>query len=185
MRKLNEVEQLFREHYSSMYKAAYHIVRDSQAAKDIVQDVFYQFWKSKNRIEIGPEIKGYLFKATVNLSINYVKKHKKHTTVDAEETILKASLAYNPFQAVVSNDLRANIDQAILKLPPKCQAIFMMSRYDGMKNKEIADTMGVSVKTVENQMGIALKRIKEDLAPYMGVELLLALLALIAYFLIL
>lgn len=185
MRKLNEVERLFREHYSSMYKAAYHIVKDSQASKDIVQDVFYQFWKSKDRIEIGPEIKGYLFKATVNLSINYVKKNKRHTMVDAEETTLRASISYNPFQTVISNDLKANIDQAILKLPPRCQTIFMMSRYDGMKYKEIADTMGVSVKTVENQMGIALKRIKEDLAPFMGVELLLALLALIAYFLIL
>lgn len=168
-----------------MYKAAYHVVKESQAAKDIVQDVFYQFWKSKDKIDIGPEIKGYLFKATVNLSINYVKKNKKHAMVDGEEAQLRASVSYNPFQAVVSNDLRVSIDQAILKLPPKCQTIFMMSRYDGMKYKEIADTMGLSVKTVENQMGIALKRLKEDLAPYMGVELLLVLMALIAYFLIL
>lgn len=168
-----------------MYKAAYHIVKDSQAAKDIVQDVFFQFWKSRERIEIGPEIKGYLFKATVNLSLNYLKKNNKYTKVDAEKVSLRASMSYNPFQAIVSEDLRARVDEAIMKLPPKCQAIFMMSRYDGKKYKEIADTMGVSVKTVENQMGIALKRIREDLAPYLGVEILLILLGLVAYFLIL
>ena len=64
------------------------------------------------------------------------------------------------FQKVLSGDLQEKIEQAVFNLPPKCQSIFMMSRYDGMKNKEIAEATGLSVKTVEKQLGIALKKIK-------------------------
>ena len=154
MRKLTEVEHLFREHYSSMYKAANHIVKDDQVARDIVQEVFYQFWKMKDDLDVNKDIDTFLFKNTVRLSVDHIKEHSDINLL-AEELKLSKTFSYSSF----SRDLKAGMMNVLLNLSPKCQAIFMMSKDDGMENKEIADTMGISLKAVENQMGIALKHL--------------------------
>ena len=180
MKELNSVEQLFREYYASMFKIAYRVTKDKQASKDVVQDVFFNFWKSKEKIEIGPGIKGYLFKATINLAVNYVKRNKKQVDIDSLDREQPASVSDDPMQKLLSGDLQEKINTAILNLPPKCQSIFMMSRFEGMKNKEIAEATGLSIKTVENQMGIALKKLKDELAPFITIGSVLLILGLLA-----
>lgn len=162
MRKLTEVEQLFREHYSSMYKAAKLIVKDNQAAKDIVQDVFYQFWKSKDKLDANSDVREFLFKTTVRFSVDHIKKNSKSKSLAKELNIPKSLSSYNPFSSSLTHELKTGFMKVIMSLPPRCQAIFMMSTYDGMESKEIAATMGVSVRTVESQMSIALKQLETD-----------------------
>lgn len=163
MRKLTEVEQLFREHYSSMYKAAKHLVKDTQAAKDIVQEVFYQFWKSKDQLDASSDMRDFLFKTTVRLSVDHIKKNSASNELLAQDLNLSKSLSsYIPFSSSFSHELKTGFMKIISSLPPRCQAIFMMSTYDGMESKEIASTMGVSVRTVESQMSIALRQLEID-----------------------
>ncbi len=180
MAQLQEIEKLFRDNHKALYRVSFGIVRDEDACKDIVQDVFYQFWKSRDKIELGPGIKSYLYKATVNLSINYAKKIKR-LTILGEEGLLpdQHRKTSDPHEETVASELKQNIDKAIDNLPSRCQTIFLMSRYEGMKYQEIADTLGLSIKTVENQMGIALKKLREDLEPYIVLDLVSAMVVFI------
>ncbi|MEL7219919.1 MAG: RNA polymerase sigma-70 factor [Bacteroidota bacterium] len=162
MRKLTEVEQLFRAHYSSMYRAAKHIVKDNQAAKDIVQEAFYQFWKSKDQLDSNADVREFLFRTTVKLSVEHIKKNSSGTSLAEELKLSKSISSYNPFDKSFSRELKSGFMKVIMSLSPRCQAIFMMSTYNGMGSKEIAAAMGISVRTVESQMSIALKQLEVD-----------------------
>ena len=179
MTQLQEIEKLFKDNHKTLYRVSYGIVKDDDACRDIVQDVFYQFWKSRDKLEIGPGIKSYLYKATINLSINYSKKIKRLSLMGEEGLLPNATDSVNPHQEAVASELQENIDRAISNLPSRCQTIFMMSRYEGLKYQEIADTMGLSLKTVENQMGIALKKLREELEPFLMISSILLLLGLL------
>ncbi len=179
MTQLQEIEKLFKDNHKALYRVSYGVVRDHDACRDIVQDVFYQFWKSKDKLELGPGIKSYLYKATINLSINYAKKVKRLSLMGEEGLISGKSDISNPHEEAVASELQESIDKAIANLPSRCQTIFIMSRYEGLKYQEIADTLGLSLKTVENQMGIALKKLREDLEPYLMIGSVLAMIGLI------
>ncbi len=183
MNQLKEVEKLFRENHKSLCNVSYGVVKDRQVSKDIVQDVFFQFWKSRDKLDLGAGIKSYLYKATINLSINYIKKVKRMSVLAQQGLVKNPEGSETPHESTVANELQLNIDKAINNLPARCQTIFLMSRYEGMKYQEIADTMGLSVKTVENQMGIALKKLREDLEPFLITSSIIILLGMLFYLL--
>jgi RNA polymerase sigma-70 factor (ECF subfamily) len=134
--------------------------------------MFLKLWKKKKDIKIESSLKGYLFKAASNSAINYLQSQRK-LKIKEELTeqinnsqIIEESLNYD------GRELQIRIEVALNKLPPKCKVIFLLSRQEGMKYQEIADELDISIKTVENQMGIALKKMKEELAPYLTKEFL-------------
>lgn len=174
-----DFEKLFKQHNKDLCDLAYNLVRDKDAAKDVVQEVFLKLWKNRDQIDFGEQIRHYLFKATAHTSLNHLRAQKKILTLDDDTSIrnLKASPG---IEEIGYKELELRVRSAIDRLPPKCKAIYILSRQEGMKYQEIADALELSVKTVENQMGIALEKLREELKPFLSIEFM-AVLILIGF----
>jgi RNA polymerase sigma-70 factor (ECF subfamily) len=180
---LDNIEELFKSHYKALCNAANRIVKDRDAAEDIVQDVFIKLWNKKDEISIDSSIKGYLFKAITNASLNYLESNKISKYKIEIDHAHPSVFAMEEEHGMVTQELEQRLDHAINSLPPKCRAIFILSRFEEMKYQEIANHLDISVKTVENQMGIALEKIRTSMAPYLRGEFLIwPLLFLISIF---
>jgi RNA polymerase sigma-70 factor (ECF subfamily) len=174
-----EFEALYLEYHKYLIGLAYNIVRDKDSAKDIVQEVFAKLWRNRETLQFGDQIKHYLFKATSHTSLNYLRSQRKIYRIEDFERIKDiASSAGTETASFKELELRSR--QAIDRLPPQCKMIFLLSRQEGLKYHEIADTLGLSVKTIENQMGIALEKLRRDLKPFLSIEFIGFLIALAA-----
>lgn len=170
--RLKNIESLFNQHYEFLCSVANKILNDKDASKDIVQDLFLHLWRKKHELSIDYSLKGYLYKATVNGAIQYLEKNKRTLHI-VDEALIPTALAHKDVEETIQyNELEKDFKKALDRLPPKCRAIFVLSRYEGMKYNEIAGHLDVSVKTVETQMSIALKRLREYLNPYLTMLLL-------------
>lgn len=162
-------EQLFRQQYRGMVGYASKYLYDVDEAEEIVQEVFFNYWNKRKSLEITGSIEAYLFRAVRNSCLNYLKHQQvKNQYVQAQEKPLQEEESRTS-DRVVELELQQKIDDCIEQLPPERQRIFKLSRYEGLKYKEIADQMGLSVKTIENQMGKALKFLRENLTEYLPV----------------
>jgi RNA polymerase sigma-70 factor (ECF subfamily) len=174
-----EFEALYLKHHKYLIGLAYNIVRDKNLAKDVVQEVFVKLWRNKERLQFGDQIKHYLFKATSHTSLNYLRSQRKIYRIDDFERI-KDIASPSGTETASFKELELRSRQAIDRLPPQCKVIFLLSRQEGLKYQEIADSLGLSVKTVENQMGIALEKLRQDLKPFLSLEFISFLIALAA-----
>lgn len=172
---IDEFENLFRKEHVRLTHHACNLVRDPEVARDIVQEVFYKLWKTKDRVNFHDNISGYLFKATTNGALNYLKSPKRVLHVAVEKAVEKKTADHSDH--LEYNELERSVRAAIDRLPSKCRVIYLLSRHEDMKNHEIAEHLDISVKTVENQMTIALKKLREFLEHYL-IEFLVLLLAL-------
>lgn len=172
-------EALFMKHHKELIGLSYNIVRDRDSAKDVVQEVFVKLWKNKNSLKFGEQIKHYLFKATAHTSLNHLRSLRKYYRLEDFEQV-KDLAAQSGTETTSFKELELRSRQAIDRLPPQCKAIFVLSRHEGLKYQEIADTLGLSIKTVENQMGIALEKLRKDLKPFLSLEFFAILAALAA-----
>lgn len=169
-------ETLFREHYNALANYAYSILKNKQNAEDVVQDVFVKLWQNTPDVIDTPNVKFYLLTATKNNCISFLRKQSGKTFLRVEETYLPAQ-AEEPARREMQ-DIAAIIDQALAHLPPQCLAIFRLSRFGKLTYQQIADELGLSVKTVENQMGKALRIMREYAKQHnISFSLLLLLLA--------
>ncbi|GAL85314.1 ECF subfamily RNA polymerase sigma-24 subunit [Sporocytophaga myxococcoides] len=159
-------ERIFRTYYAQLCRSVYRIVQDKDASEDIVQEVFMKIWTKKDELSIHLTIKSYLFAAAYNSSFNYLKQQKKFSDTE-EETWINIAGSDRADQSLHSGELDEHINQAINSLPPACRSVFILSRYEELSYKEIAETLQISVKTVENQMVKALKVLREKLAPFL------------------
>ncbi|MDB5274309.1 MAG: polymerase sigma-70 factor [Chitinophagaceae bacterium] len=148
-------------------KVAYAIVRDKSAAEDIVQDVFLTIWKKRKELIIDSNLKGYLYRAVSNSCLNHLQSYHKRNIKPFEEFKDSALGSYVPHDTIDYDRLDSAIQKAIDRLPPRCKVIFVLSRVEGLKHQQIADALNVSVKTVENQMGIALVKLREELKSFL------------------
>lgn len=160
-------EQVFRTHYEALVRFATDILKDQDAAEDRVQEVFVKMWERREKIEIQSSLKAYLYMAVKNHCLNKLKTEARNQWMDDEqESEMPSGLAAT--DAHVQTRLMAgHIDRAIDRLPPRCALIFKMSRYEEKSYKEIAETLELSVKTVEHQMGKALLLLRKYLSPYL------------------
>lgn len=168
-------EQIFRTYYTDLCKFCLKYVRDEQIAEEIVQEVFINIWERRSSLTITTSIKSYLFTAIRNRSFNYLKlqlpKEQKKVDLDGVGFIEEDSRE----QEMIMDELREYVNDAIESLPNKCKIIFNLSRNGGMTYKEIAEELDISVKTVENQIGLALKKLRETLNPVWDKIMLLIL----------
>ena len=159
-----EFEKLFRSSYVSLVRYAKTMIRDHDAAEEIVQDLFFRLWKDRQEMKIESSLNGYLFKAVHNRALHYIE-HQKVVSRHAGEIVAGAELTSEPVTEVIYyNELQARVARVLERLPERCSMIFRMSRFDGMKYNEIADKLAVSLKTVEADMGKALKEFRKALA---------------------
>ena len=171
-----DFDNLFLKYHRELLNLSYNIVRDRDAAKDVVQEVFIKVWKNKDSIEFGSQVKHYLFRATSRTSLNFLRSQKKTFKLEDHTDVLRL-IAPSGTEAPGYRELELRIHEAIDRLPAQCKTIFILSRHEGLKYQEIADTLDLSIKTVENQMGIALEKLREDLKPYLTLDFLAILIA--------
>lgn len=173
------LELLFKTHYKALLRFAKTILKDASQAEDTVQDVFIKIWEKRQNLVINTSLKSYLYMAVRNHCLNALKlNERKYWMEEGMENDEK--MAINDVEnKLVAKSLQQQITQAIELLPDKCKLTFQLSRYENMSYKEIAETMNVSIKTVENQMGKALATLRNYLSPYL--QLFIAAAHLIAY----
>ena len=160
-------EQVFKSHFKALHAYAFTILKNEVAAEDIVQQVFYKLWERREQTEITQSVSAYLYRMVYNDSLNFIKHQKvkaahqsytRHTMSEGTEHISRK---------LVAKELSEKIQVAMNKLPEQCRTIFQMSRFEELKYKEIADKLNLSIKTIENQMGKALKIMRAELADYL------------------
>jgi RNA polymerase sigma-70 factor (ECF subfamily) len=151
-------EALFREHYNDLSNYACSIIRSKQDAEDVVQEIFIRLWQNSPSQLENPQIKFYLLTAVKNGCISLLRKEAHKKLIDLEVVYNLQSPEEKPTPRNHAADF---IDQALALLPPQCQVIFKMSRMGKLTYQQIAEELGLSVKTVENQMGKALKIMRD------------------------
>lgn len=163
----NVIETLFHEHYQGLSRYAFSILKDQEEAEDVVQKLFVKLWDKRKDIEIWKDAKSYLYRSTYNASLNELKRIKRHTMYETADKENGFQSDNDSSSKVMSEELEIRIDKAIQTLPPKCGEVFRMSRFKELSYKEIAEKLDISVKTVENHMGKALKLMREELEEYL------------------
>ncbi len=165
-------EHLFKMHFRGLHAYAFTILKDEAMAEEIVQNVFFKVWEKRELLEIETSPKAYLYKAVYHDCLNYLK-HKKVKSAHAMHVVRYSSdKIENTSGKLMMGELIEKIQSALNELPEQCRTIFQMSRFEGMKYQEIADEMGLSVKTVENQMGKALKLMRVKLVEFLPLLIL-------------
>lgn len=163
--ELEHFEELFNANYKALCNLAFRMLKDKNASEDVVQEVFMKVWNNRKQLNIKVSEKAYLYRSVYNSSLDYLDKWKRlRPSEDISFTGKEPSVTERRME---EDELEALLNRALDKLPPKCHAIFCLSRYDGMKHREIAEHLGISIKTVEAQIAIALDRLKQDLMPYL------------------
>jgi len=173
-------EIIFKQNHKALTSLAYDLIGDADAAKDVVQDVFYKLWKRKAEVSLEASIVGYLRQATTHASYNYVQQKQNRLRIISG--LMWPDKPVSGTEPGIYQEMEAKVQRAIEKLPPKCKVIFLLSRHEQMKYREIAEHLNISLKTVENQMGIALEKLRNDLKPYLTREFIIpALVLLLVY----
>ncbi|MFH0761637.1 MAG: RNA polymerase sigma-70 factor [Bacteroidota bacterium] len=160
-------ENLFKMHYSRLCAYANLFLNDPDASEDIVQDVFLKLWKNRKELSISTTIQSYLFRAVRNGCMNmidHILVREAYKVVNEEE-IRRAE--QEPINETMVSELEQRIRETIELLPEERRKIFLLSRFEGLKYREIADKLNISVKTVENQMYQALRFLRERLVQYL------------------
>ncbi|MFA9214755.1 MAG: RNA polymerase sigma factor [Candidatus Methylacidiphilales bacterium] len=165
-------ETLFKSHYASLVKFARNILKSNEQAEDIVQDVFIKIWDKRATLEETSSFKAYLFMAVRNQCFNTLKVNERKNWLN-DEMENSETLSTNLIEANLNTkQLSDKISETIELLPEKCKLTFKLSRFENLSYKEIAETMNVSVKTVENQIGKALALLRKNVLPYLNTIIL-------------
>ena len=160
------LRDIFYQYHASVYQTIVRIVVESNTAEDLVQDLFFRFWEKRHQLEIQGELGPYLRRMAVNEGLGYLRKNKKYSIEDIDNQYeLSSESSSDSLQ--LHNDLQQALDEALTHLPPKCRMVFSLSRFEGLSYREIGEQMNISIKTVENQMGKALKVMRSLLKDFL------------------
>ena len=157
-------EELFRSYFTPLCSFSQKFVNDIDEAKDIVHNVFINLWNKRDEINMETSLKSYLFQGVQNRSLNYIRDNKKLVQFDTPQNEAELGKYLESKDHLESTEAERRINHALDDLPDKCKEIFLLNRFDGLKYREIADKLGISIKTVETQMSRALKTLRERLA---------------------
>lgn len=165
-------EQLFKTHFKELHSYASAILKDDAVAEGIVQQVFLQLWEKADTLQYQQSVTGYLYRSVHNRALNYLKHQKVKQAYD----VYAAQQAQHQHDAANRQlhlkELQFHFTEAMNELPEQCRTIFQMSRFRDMKYQEIADELGISIKTVEAQMSKALKVLRVKLVDFLPILLL-------------
>jgi len=159
-------EAIFRQWYAPLVATTAALLRDRGPAEEIIQDVMLELWRRRESLVLEQSLRAYLFQAARNRALNHLRRLRVETR--GEGTI--AAGMPTPEQAdseARENELSVAIQAAVAGLPDRCREVFELSRVHGLKYSEIATSLGISVKTVESQMGKALRVMREKLAAWL------------------
>lgn len=157
----------FEKYYAELCNFVNIYVHDTNLAEEIVQDIFVYFWEKRGSLRLTHSVRSYLFSASKYRSLKEIRDQ------NTRQRILKG-IRIDDLDDQASQDefffdteqFRSILNAAVEDLPPKCKEIFLLCKVKNLSHKEIAERLNISVKTVENQITIALKKLREYLAPY-------------------
>ena len=162
--------KLFRTYYASLCFFSVKFVFDMDLARSLVQQVFVDLWIKREKLIIEHSLKSYLYSSVRNKSIDYLRKEK--IKIEISDSIKDSR--QTPFRDLMEEaEMNARMNSSINTLPEKCREVFILCRFEGLKYGQIADKLNISVKTVEMQMGIALKKIRQYLSEKQSVNITL------------
>jgi len=151
-----------------LYQFAFSFLKKRQLAEEVVSDVFFKVWLNRGNISSIENIKAYLYKATYNTVLNYLSYENRKRSEYADD--FPAEIYINPVcpeTELINKELKELIDLAVEALPSRCKLIYKLAKIDELKYKEIALLLGISVKTIDNQIAIALKKIGREIILYL------------------
>lgn len=159
-------DTVFRTWYPTLVRVAAALLRDSDAAEEVVQEVMVELWRRRHVMDTDVTLRSYLLRAVRNRSLNHLRHLKvRRETMGDVEALYDEPVASD--QPVVAKELAEAVKIALDELPPRCREVFDLSRVHGLKYAEIAESLGISQKTVEAQMGKALRILRERLAQWL------------------
>lgn len=152
--------ELFNRFYKPLLQFATAFTKSAEAAEEAVSDVFINIWERRRQLDAIENLKVYLYVSTRNASLKYLLKQQKQASVSLDDLVMEPeSPAPDPEQALLTAEMAAQAQQAIQQLPPRCKLVFKLIREDGLRYKEVAQILNISVKTIDNQLAIALQKI--------------------------
>ena len=157
-------ETLFHRYYKHLCVYATSLIHEDDEAEEFVQDMFVRIWDKRFQLEIKSSVRNYLFRSVKNLCLNYISHNRIKSAYTRK--VLSEAGNMDDDESFFEPELAAKIEKCISELPEKRREIFRLSREAGLKYQEIAETLGISVKTVEVQMGLALKALRDKLKEY-------------------
>lgn len=159
---------LISQYNSTLLHLAYSITGRMNEAEEIVADVFMKLWERRSKLTEIDNFHFYIYRLTRNLSLDYLRKYHRVVNFTFDEIHIPfCQLVITPENLLISSEIVKKINAVINELPPKCKLIFKLVKEDGLKHKEVSNLLNISVKTVEAQMSIALKRIHASLRMYL------------------
>jgi RNA polymerase sigma-70 factor (ECF subfamily) len=156
-------EQLFLISYTPLRNYCKKIVHINEVAEELVSEVFFKIWNNRKVIIITSSPRSYLYAAVHNISLDHLRKEKKYILTSLEKAISMPGDFLDPQKGCEYDELRVKIEAAVARLPRQCKQIFQLSREQGLRYHEIAEILQLSVKTIETQMGRALKSLRKSL----------------------
>jgi len=168
-------EQLFRAFFPGLVLFAQKYLPDKDTATEIVHNVFLNLWEKRESIDVSSSLKSYLFTSVHNRCLNHIRDQKKFNKEESRFDRMDSYEFADGTDHLETLELEQRIYDALQALPGKCREIFEMNRYNGLKYAEIAEKLGISIKTVEAQMSKALKILREKLIDYLTILIIFML----------
>ena len=163
---IQSFEKLFHRYYSGLCGYAETLVGKKEVAEEVVQDVFYNIWKNREALKISKSWQSYLYRAAFNNSMMYLRKMRREQPLNEGGSLDPEVGTPDPSQLMQLNEVSELVSKTLKDLPEKTREIFRLNRQEGLKYREIADRLSISVKTVEANMGKALKALRNSLEKY-------------------
>ncbi len=170
---------LFSIYFARLNDFAKNVVRDGMISQDIVQEVFVKVWETREEIE-NINLEAFLFRLVRNRCIDYVKHLKvvnnrmqKIQIISKYEELYRIDFIGNEPYVLIEEELKIKIEKTILSLPDRCREVFILSRMDGLKSREIAEKLEINVKNVERHLSRALQSFRKNFSEELPVALIL------------
>lgn len=156
------LRQIFDRHYPLLLSDIYRLIPDESTCQDLAQELFVDLWNKREQLDIHTSLRAYLRRAAVNKSLNYIKATRRFLLDNAEDLGHLPDHSESDIQKREHQDtLEDALHQAIDALPEKCRLVFNLSRFEQLSHREIAEKLGISVKTIENQITKAMKMLRD------------------------
>lgn len=165
-------EMIFKTYYQPLCRYAYSFLQDKEEAEEVVQASLITVWEKRQALSIETSLKSYLYRMVRNSCLNVIKHERVKQQHAAHELYVKEVAYESVAHKIQAAELETKIMQALKVLPEQCRLVFQLSRFEELKYQEIADQLQISVKTVENHMGKALKLMREQLKDYLPLFLI-------------
>lgn len=150
--------KLFVRYYSRLCYYVYRLLTDKEDAEDVVQDLFLTLWNNRSKIEIEENVSSYLYKMAKNLALNHIRTKANYRSLLENQ---QDTLSYYEENHLETEEFRIILYDCIDRLPERCKEVLLLHRVKGLKQKEIADQLSISVKTIKNQIWSSLQKIKK------------------------